>query len=171
MQQQKKAVSIYTDGGCVGNPGPGGYGVVMRYQRHEKRLSGGFRRTTNNRMEIMAAVVGLEALKHPCAVTLYSDSRYLVDAMSLGWVQRWQANGWRRNKKDEAVNVDLWERLLAACRGHAVTFEWVRGHAGHRWNEICDALATQAAARQDLPADQGYERQAPDTGTGTAERS
>ncbi len=158
MQDQKKSVSIYTDGGCLGNPGPGGYGVVLRYGEHEKRLSGGFRRTTNNRMEIMAAIVALEALKSPCLVTLHSDSKYLVDAMSLGWVERWKAHGWCRNKTDEAVNPDLWERLLTACSRHTVKFVWVKGHAGHRWNEICDELSKQAAASKDLPPDEGYER-------------
>jgi len=158
MQDQKKDVTIYTDGGCLGNPGPGGYGAVLRHGGHEKRLSGGFRQTTNNRMEIMGAIVALEALKAPCSVTLRSDSKYLVDAMRLGWVERWKAHGWRRNKKDRAVNVDLWERLLAACQRHTVTFVWVRGHAGHQYNEICDTLATQAAARADLPTDEEYER-------------
>lgn len=158
MQEQTKDVTIYTDGGCQGNPGPGGYGVVLRCGGHEKRLSGGFRQTTNNRMEIMGAIVALEALKVPCSVALHSDSKYLVDAMSLGWVERWKANGWRRNKKDKAVNVDLWERLLAACERHSVKFVWVRGHAGHQHNEICDVLAKQAAARTDLPVDEEYER-------------
>ena len=152
-------VTIYTDGGCLGNPGPGGYGVVLRSGSHEKHLSGGFRKTTNNRMEIMAAIVALEALKFPCSVALHSDSKYLVDAMTLGWVTRWKANGWRRNKKDKAVNVDLWERLLIACREHDVTFVWVRGHAGHKYNEICDVLAKKAAAGTDLPMDTEYERQ------------
>lgn len=159
----RKKVTIYTDGGCLGNPGPGGYGVVLRYGPHEKRLSAGFRRTTNNRMEIMAAIAGLEALKGPCRVTLYSDSKYLVDAMTLGWVTRWKANGWRRNKKDTAVNVDLWERLLEACRGHEVRFEWVKGHAGHPENEICDTLANQAATRSHLPPDEAYGRAFPKT--------
>ena len=154
----RKKVSIYTDGGCLGNPGPGGYGVVLRYGPHEKRLSAGFRRTTNNRMEIMAAIAGLEALKDPCRVTLYSDSKYLVDAMTLGWVTRWKANGWKRNKTDRAVNVDLWERLLDACRPHDVRFQWVKGHAGHPENEACDALANQAATGPDLPPDEPYER-------------
>jgi len=154
----RKHVNIYTDGGCLGNPGPGGYGAVLRYGEHEKRLSGGFRRTTNNRMEIMAAIVGLEALKSSCSVTLHSDSKYLVDAMRLGWVRRWKANGWRRNKKDMAVNVDLWERLLAVCGRHDVTFVWVKGHVGHRWNEICDALSKKAAAGKDLPTDEEYEK-------------
>jgi len=157
MDESKKEVTIYTDGGCLGNPGPGGYGVVLRYGRHEKHLSGGFARTTNNRMEIMAAIVGLEALKDPCRVTLHSDSKYVVDAMTLGWVRRWRANGWKRNKKDKAVNVDLWERLLAACARHEVAFKWVKGHAGHPDNEACDRLANGAAAGKDLPTDEGYE--------------
>ncbi|MBN1359691.1 MAG: ribonuclease HI [Sedimentisphaerales bacterium] len=158
MEEQKKQVTIYTDGGCLGNPGPGGYGVILRHGEHEKRLSGGFRRTTNNRMEIMGAIVALEALKIPCRVSLRSDSKYLVDAMTLGWVDRWKANGWRRNKKDKAINIDLWERLLIACRPHSVTFTWLRGHAGHHYNEICDILAKQAAAQTDLPIDEEYER-------------
>ena len=157
MEDQKKHVHIYTDGGSLGNPGPGGYGVVLRYGEHEKRLSGGFQRTTNNRMEIMGAIVGLEALKGPCLVTLYSDSKYLVDAMSLGWARRWRANGWRRNKTEKAVNPDLWERLLDACERHTVEFVWIKGHAGHRWNEICDVLSKQAASGNDLPPDEGYE--------------
>lgn len=161
MPDPQKNVTIYTDGGCLGNPGPGGYGVVLRYGEHEKRLSGGFRQTTNNRMEIMAAITGLEALKSPCSITLYSDSKYLVDAMRLGWVERWKANGWRRNKKEKAVNVDLWERLLAVCEGHTVSFVWIEGHAGHRYNEACDVLSKQAAARADLPVDDGYEHLLP----------
>jgi ribonuclease HI len=156
MDDQKKNVNIYTDGGCLGNPGPGGYGVVLRYGEHEKRLSGGFRLTTNNRMEIMGAIVGLETLKGPCSVTLYSDSKYLVDAMSLGWVRRWKSNGWRRNKTDKAVNPDLWERLLTACERHTVKFVWIKGHAGHQYNEICDVLSKQAASSQNLPVDEGY---------------
>jgi ribonuclease HI len=165
MGHPSKDVTIYTDGGCLGNPGPGGYGVVLRCGSHEKHLSGGFRQTTNNRMEIMAAIVALETLKFPCSVTLHSDSKYLVDAMTLGWVERWQANGWRRNKKEKAVNVDLWKRLLTACRPHRVKFVWVRGHAGHKYNEICDALATKAASGTDLPVDEEYERQsAPEPG-------
>ena len=158
MDDTRKHVTIHTDGGCLGNPGPGGYGVVLRYGRHEKCLSGGFARTTNNRMEIMAAIAGLEALKDPCRVTLHSDSKYVVEAMTLGWVQRWRAKGWKRNKKDKAVNVDLWERLLAACARHEVTFKWVKGHAGHADNEACDRLANAAATRRDLPTDEGYEQ-------------
>ncbi len=163
MDESKKEVTIYTDGGCLGNPGPGGYGVVLRCGRHEKCLSGGFARTTNNRMEIMAAIAGLEALKDPCHVTLHSDSKYVVNAMTQGWVQRWRANGWKRNKKDKAVNVDLWLRLLDACARHEVAFKWVKGHAGHPDNEACDRLANAAATRRDLPTDAGYEQPAAQT--------
>ena len=150
-------VSIYTDGACLGNPGPGGYGIVLLYGDHRRELAGGFRRTTNNRMEILAAIVGLEALKESCTVTLYSDSQYLVNAVELGWAKRWQANGWRRNKKAKALNPDLWDRLLQLCDRHDVEFRWVRGHAGNPANERCDRLATQAAQRPDLPVDMAYE--------------
>ncbi len=153
----RKHVTIYTDGGSLGNPGPGGYGVVLRYNGERKELSGGFRHTTNNRMELMAAIVALQALMQPCAVTLYTDSQYLVNAMMQGWARRWQANGWKRNKKDRALNPDLWERLLTLCDQHQVEFVWVRGHAGNAENERCDELAVQAANGTALPADSGYE--------------
>jgi ribonuclease HI len=151
-------VTIYTDGACLGNPGPGGYGVVLRHQDRCQELCGGARLTTNNRMEILAAVVGLRALQGRCAVTLYSDSRYLVDAMTKGWVRRWQANGWVLSSKAPALNVDLWQVLLELCQQHQVSFRWVKGHAGNRDNERCDALAVQAAQRRDLPPDLPYER-------------
>jgi ribonuclease HI len=154
-----KRVIIYTDGGCIGNPGPGGYGVVLLFGEHRKELSGGFRLTTNNRMELMAAIVGLEALKTPCAVTLYSDSKYLVDAMELGWAERWRLNGWRRNKSEKALNPDLWQRLLKACKKHEVRFQWVKGHAGNLENERCDYLANTAAMQKNLPEDENYVRQ------------
>jgi len=134
-------VQIYTDGACSGNPGPGGYGVVMTYGNHRKELSGGESQTTNNRMEIMGVIVGLESLNQPCKVDLYSDSRYVVDAIEKGWVTRWRQNNWMRNKKDPALNVDLWERLLPLLEKHDVTFHWVKGHAGHPENERCDELA------------------------------
>jgi ribonuclease HI len=153
-----KNVKLYTDGACSHNPGPGGYGVVLIYDSHRKELSEGFRLTTNNRMEILAAIAGLEALKEPCHVTLYSDSQYLVNAIEKGWALRWQANGWMRNKKEKAINPDLWERLLELCKTHKVQFEWVRGHAGHPENERCDELATTAARGSHLPADTGYEQ-------------
>ncbi len=156
-----KNVTIYTDGACSHNPGPGGYGVVLLYDSHRKELSKGFRRTTNNRMEILAAIAGLEALKEPCKVTLYSDSQYLVNAIDKGWAQRWQSNGWMRNKKEKAINPDLWERLLELCKTHKVQFEWLRGHAGHDENERCDELATTAAQGPDLAIDEGYERISP----------
>ena len=151
-----KRVTLYTDGGCIRNPGPGGYGAVLLYDSHRRELSGGFRRTTNNRMEIFAAIAGLEALKEPCGVTLVSDSQYLVYAIQKGWARRWQANGWRRSSKEKAINPDLWERLLKLCAVHDVRFQWVRGHAGHGENERCDELAKAAAKGPDLPMDAGY---------------
>ena len=139
-----KNVTIYTDGACSGNPGPGGYGVVLLHKSRRKELSGGDPQTTNNRMEIMGAIVGLEALKEPCEVALYSDSKYLVDAVRLGWAVRWQQNNWMRNKKDPALNPDLWERLLQLLEKHTVHFHWVKGHAGNPENERCDELARKA---------------------------
>lgn len=156
MEEKPKKVTIYTDGACLGNPGPGGYGVVMLYDRHRKELSGGFRLTSNNRMELMAAIVGLGALKTRCRVTLYTDSQYLVNAMTKGWVERWRANGWMRNKRESALNPDLWEQLRQQCRRHEVEFVWVRGHADNSENNRCDELATGAAAGQNLPPDTGY---------------
>jgi ribonuclease HI len=153
-----KHVVIYTDGACLGNPGPGGYGAVLLYNGARRELSGGYRLTTNNRMELLAVIRALEALKEPCEVTVYSDSQYIVQAMREGWAERWRANGWRRNKKDRAVNPDLWGRLLDLASGHRVTFEWVRGHAGNVENERADALAVSAAQLPDLPADEEYER-------------
>jgi ribonuclease HI len=150
-------VTLYTDGGCEPNPGVGGYGALLICGNQTQELSGGFSQTTNNRMEIFAAIAGLEALEAPSHVTLISDSRYLVDAMTLAWAKRWQSNGWWRTKKERAVNADLWERLLALCERHRVTFEWVKGHAGHEHNERCDVLAMEALKRTDLPADPGYE--------------
>ena len=158
MAGKLEHVTIYTDGACIGNPGPGGYGVVLLYQNHRKELSGGFRKTTNNRMEIMAAIVGLEALKEKSGVTLYSDSEYMVKAMSEGWVQRWRANGWKRNKRDRALNPDLWERLLQLCERHEVEFIWVKGHALSSENALCDKLALQASQQPNLPCDDGYEK-------------
>jgi ribonuclease HI len=143
-----KNVTMYTDGGCINNPGPGGYGVVLIYDSHRRELSGGFRLTTNNRMEISAAIAGLEALKEPCEVTLYSDSQYVVFALQKGWARRWQSKGWMRNNKEKAINPDLWERLLELCSIHKVTFVWVR----------CDELATAAARGTKLAVDTGYEK-------------
>ena len=149
-------------------PGPGGYGVLLIFGSHRKEASGGFRLTTNNRMEITAAIRGLELLNQPCRVTLYSDSEYLVRAITEGWARRWQANGWKRNRTDHAANPDLWARLLALCTTHEVEFRWVKGHAGHPENERCDQLATAALQQADLPVDEGYvpgsNRTSPGTG-------
>ena len=149
-------VNIHTDGSCLGNPGPGGYGVVLDYNGRRKQFSAGYALTTNNRMELLAAIVGLEALHRPCKVVLHSDSRYVVDAISKGWATRWRHNGWRRNKKDAAVNPDLWQRLLDVCEQHSVEFRWVRGHSGNADNELCDQLARAAAESSDLLPDPGY---------------
>ncbi len=153
----QKSVTIHTDGACLGNPGPGGYGAVLDYQGTRRELSGGFRLTTNNRMELLAVIVALETLKEPCRVSVYSDSQYVVDAIEKGWARRWKANGWKRNKKEAAINPDLWERLLNLTDKHAVTFRWVRGHAGNVENERCDELAVAAAKGPSLEADTVYE--------------
>lgn len=152
-----KQVIIFTDGACLGNPGPGGYGAVLIYGDHRKEISGGFRLTTNNRMEIMAAIAALRALKTPCQVDLYSDSQYLVNAMMKSWVRRWRDQGWMRTKTAKAKNPDLWEQLLRLCERHQVRFHWLRGHNGHNENERCDELANQAALASELPPDKGYE--------------
>jgi ribonuclease HI len=151
-----KQVTIYTDGACLGNPGPGGYGAVLLYGPHRQEISGGFRLTTNNRMEIMAVIAALEALKEPCWITLYSDSQYVVNAMAQGWARRWKTNGWKRNQREEAVNPDLWERLLDLCDQHQVEFRWLRGHSGIAENERCDQLAVNAAKQPGLLEDTGY---------------
>lgn len=154
-------VQIFTDGSARGNPdGPGGYGAVLQFtdtkgQLHEKELSAGYRRTTNNRMELMAAIVGLEALNRPCQVELYSDSKYLTDAFNQGWIDNWVANNWKRGKSGPVKNIDLWQRLLKAKASHQVRFIWVKGHAGHPQNERCDRLATSAADGKELLTDEG----------------
>lgn len=142
-----KQVEIFTDGACSGNPGPGGYGVILRYGAAEKELSGGEAVTTNNRMELMAAITGLRALREPCQVTLYSDSQYVINGITKGWAAKWRANGWMRNRTEKAVNPELWDELLTLCARHEVTMVWVRGHAGHPENERCDHLAVAAAAQ------------------------
>lgn len=156
-------VTIYTDGAARGNPdGPGGYGTVLEYidskgKVHKREYSQGYKKTTNNRMELMAAIVGLEALIRPCQVDLYSDSQYLVKAFNDHWIDGWQKKNWMRNKKDPVKNVDLWKRLLKAMEPHQVRFIWVKGHAGHPGNERCDELATSAADGDDLFTDPGVE--------------
>ena len=136
-----RQVDIFTDGACSGNPGPGGWGAVLRYGDAEKALSGGEKDTTNNRMELAAAIMALSALKEPCAVTLTSDSKYLCDGMGKGWAKGWKTRGWKKSDGDPALNPDLWDKLLTLCQTHAVNFVWVRGHNGHPENERCDELA------------------------------
>ena len=142
-----KHVEIYTDGACKGNPGPGGWSAVIVYGGAEKELSGGEAATTNNRMELIGAISGLGALKEPCEVTLYSDSKYLVDAVNLGWARSWKSRGWVKADKKPALNKDLWQKLLELLEIHKVTFVWVKGHAGHSSTERCDRLAVAEAER------------------------
>ena len=139
----KKYIELFTDGACSGNPGPGGWGVVLRYGQHEKELSGGEKETTNNRMELTAAIKGLEALKEPCVVKLVTDSKYVADGIIKGWAKSWQKNNWIKSDKKPALNSDLWERLLELLEKHEVKIEWVKGHAGHVENERCDRLAVE----------------------------
>ncbi len=149
-----KHIQIFTDGACSGNPGPGGYGTILKFNGHEKELSAGYKNTTNNRMELRAVIAGLEQLKEKCRVTVYSDSKYIVDAVNQGWARRWRANRWMRNKKERALNPDLWDRLLSLIEQHDVRFVWVKGHAGHPENERCDELAVAASQSRDLLDDQ-----------------
>lgn len=150
-------VTIYTDGGARFNPGPGGYGVVQMYNGERKELTGGYRLTTNNRMELMGCIVALRNLEHrDKPVTLYSDSRYVVNGICRGWAKTWRQNGWIKSDKKPAVNPDLWAELLDLVAGLNITFKWVKGHAGHPLNERCDELAVASAARKDLPEDSGY---------------
>lgn len=141
-----KHVDIYTDGACKNNPGPGGYAAILVYNGREKEISGGEKSTTNNRMELLAAINGLKILKEECEVTLYSDSKYLIDSVQKGWVYSWQKNGWRKGDKSPALNPDLWTELLALLERHKVEFVWVKGHNGHAYNERCDKLAVAGAA-------------------------
>ncbi|RPF47782.1 RNase HI [Hydrogenoanaerobacterium saccharovorans] len=147
MPQELKQVEIFTDGACSGNPGPGGYGVILRCGNAEKEISGGDANTTNNRMELMGPIVALQALNQPCKVTMYTDSQYFANGITKGWAQKWKANGWMRNKKDPALNADLWDQLLNELARHQVTIKWVKGHAGHPENERCDRLAVAECER------------------------
>ena len=142
-----KKVEIFTDGACSGNPGPGGWGTILRYNGAEKELSGGEANTTNNRMELSAVINGLKALKEPCEVTLYSDSQYVCNALKLGWAKKWRSQVWMRNKKDPALNPELWSELLDLCDKHQVEVVWVKGHAGHPENERCDRLAVEESRK------------------------
>jgi len=150
-------ILIYTDGGAIDNPGRGGYGVVLRYKGHRRELSSGYRWTTNNRMELLACIVGLKTLKRKCSVVVFSDSKYVVNGMTKGWAERWQARGWRLDNDQDVKNADLWRQLVELCHMHDVEFRWMRGHSGQRDNVRCDQLAMIAAERQDLPADIAFQ--------------
>ena len=146
--EEKKLVYIFSDGACSGNPGPGGYGVILRCDGKEKELSGGEPDTTNNRMELSGVIAGLEALKYPCRVIIQTDSRYVVDGIEKGWAKSWRKNNWIKSDKKPALNKDLWERLLELLELHEVSFVWIKGHAGHEENERCDRLAVAERDRQ-----------------------
>ena len=152
-----KKVEIYTDGACTGNPGKGGYGAVLIYNGNEKRISKGFRKTTNNRMELMAAIDALKLLKEDCIVDLYSDSKYLTDAINQSWLSSWQKNGWKKSDKKPVLNRDLWEELLFLINKHKVTFIWVKGHNGNPYNEVCDTMAVEAYNNSSDNIDETYE--------------
>ncbi|WP_177921323.1 ribonuclease HI [uncultured Eubacterium sp.] len=138
-----KQIEIYTDGACSGNPGPGGWGAVLVYNGKEKELSGSEKNTTNNRMELTAVIMALNALNQPCEVKLTTDSKYVCDAINKSWVYSWRKNGWKKSDKKPALNVDLWKELLSLLEKHEVEFIWVKGHNGHKYNEICDSLAVK----------------------------
>jgi ribonuclease HI len=157
-----KHVTIHTDGGCKGNPGPGGFGVVLVCGRHRKELAAGYQLTTNNRMELRAAIAALETLTQPCSVDLHSDSKYLIDAMTKRWTVAWQQRGWLKADREPVKNRDLWQRLLAAAAPHRIHWHWVKGHAGHRENERCDTLANAAIETPGLLVDDGFGDDGPD---------
>ncbi len=140
-----KEVTLYTDGSCKQNPGPGGWCAILVYGNIEKVISGGEKNTTNNRMELMAVIKALEALREPCSVKLVSDSKYVIDALNLGWAKGWRSRGWKKADKSPALNPDLWEKLLALTEIHSLTYEWIKGHAGHQYNERCDSVAQSEA--------------------------
>lgn len=145
-----KNVEIFTDGSCSGNPGPGGWGAILRYRGVEKELSGGEAETTNNRMELTAVIRSLEALKEPCCVKVTTDSKYVCESVEKGWVYSWKRNGWKKSDKKPALNVDLWEQLLILIDKHEVKFNWVKGHAGHPENERCDELAVMQTEKHKI---------------------
>lgn len=153
-----KKVTIYTDGSSKGNPGPGGYGVVLMYNQHRKELSNGFKCTTNNRMELTAVIEGLKALKFPCKVELFSDSKYVIDAFNQGWLKTWEAKGWKKKGNKEVMNIDLWKKALMHSEIHEIEFIWVKGHSANIENERCDLLAVAAAEQEPLASDIEYEK-------------
>ena len=152
-----KQVTIYTDGACKGNPGPGAYGAVMMFGEHRKEISAGYKLTTNNRMELLAAITALELLQQPCKVDLHSDSKYLVQAINDNWIAGWQKKGWVNSKKEPVKNQDLWRKLLTVMEPHQISWHWVKGHAGNVENERCDELANEAVVADGLLDDEGFE--------------
>ncbi|NLM50009.1 MAG: ribonuclease HI [Clostridiaceae bacterium] len=152
----KKTVDLYTDGACSGNPGRGGYCAILSYMGREKVISEGYLETTNNRMELMAAIAGLEALKEPCIVNLYTDSKYLADAINQKWLFNWASKNWRKSDGKPVLNVDLWMRFLKLYEYHEVNLIWVKGHNGHEMNERCDKIAVSAYNKENLLIDEGY---------------
>lgn len=159
-----KIVQAFADGSAIGNPGPGGYGFIVMYGVVRRQDSAGFRLTTNNRMELLGVIRALEAMKEPCRVTMTTDSRYVVDGIARGWARKWQARGWKTSNSRPAQNVDLWQRLLALVSVHDVTFEWVQGHSGHPYNDLCDELANAAARANPTSIDQEYEQRSGHSG-------
>ncbi len=153
-----KKITIYTDGACSGNPGPGGYGAILVFGDKRKEISGGYKNTTNNRMEMLAVIKALEALKESCAVTIVSDSKYVVDSVTKGWAARWKQNNWKKSDKSKAANPDLWEKLLSLLEKHHCEFKWIEGHAGHPENERCDEIAVGAAHQDELLEDTGFKQ-------------
>lgn len=151
-----KKITVYTDGGARGNPGPGGFGAIMLFGQHRKEVKGAFKHTTNNRMELMAVISALESLREGCEVTLHSDSKYVIDALTKGWLQGWKKRGWVKSDKKPVLNKDLWQRLDRAASPHAVTWKWVKGHAGNPLNERCDELVHEAIDAGNLKEDRGY---------------
>ena len=159
MSDEKLFVEMYTDGACSGNPGAGGYGTILRYKDttgkyHEKELTAGYKLTTNNRMELLAVIVGLEALKKPCKIKITSDSKYFIDAFEQKWIDNWQKNNWKTSSKKPVKNVDLWQRLINAMTPHDIELVWVKGHNGHEFNERCDTLAVNSSKSDNLLDDQ-----------------
>jgi len=148
-----KQVTIYTDGACSGNPGPGGWSAILLFGETKKEISGGFANTTNNRMELLAVINALSHLKETCKVTLFTDSQYIVKAINEGWLEKWKANNWKRNKREMALNIDLWQKLLPLLIKHTIEFRWTRGHANDMLNERCDELAVLASREKNLPED------------------
>ena len=155
MTNEKETVIIYTDGSCLGNPGPGGYGAVLLAGENRKELSGGYKDTTNNRMELRAVIFALGTLKRPCRVTLYTDSQYVKNAITNGWLRGWLKNGWKTAAKKPVKNQDLWRSLMPLLKDHDIDFRWVKGHSGHPENERCDVLARTAASGRELAHDEG----------------